>query len=95
MRMNSDLNAITIIETKRESLFAVKNEFERSATKELIGEWLIKSNAFRKVLNDLIADKKMENVKTEENIIGTIRFLEKLLEITTEDILSARVERSH
>ncbi|MDR7236443.1 hypothetical protein J2Y02_001052 [Neobacillus drentensis] len=58
-------------------------------------EWLIKSNAFRKVLNDLIADKKMENVKTEENIIGTIRFLEKLLEITTEDILSARVERSH
>lgn len=51
--------------------------------------------AFRKVLNDLIADMKMENVKTEENIIGTIRFLEKLLEITTEDILSARVERSH
>ncbi len=40
----------------------------------------------------MIADKKMENVKTEENIIGTIRFLEKLLEITTEDI-SARVER--
>lgn len=73
----------------------MKNEFERSATKELIGEWLIKINAFRKVLNDLIADKKMENVKTEENIIGTIRFLEKLLEITTEDILSARVEGSH
>ena len=95
MRMNSDLNAITIIETNRESLFAVKNEFERSATKELIGEWLIKSNAFRKVLTDLIDNKKMENVKTEENIIGTIRFLEKLLEITTEDILSARVERSH
>lgn len=95
IRMNSDLNAITIIETKRESLFGVKNEFERSATMELIGEWLIKSNAFRKVLNDLIADKKMENVKTEENIIGTIRFLEKLLEISTEDILSARVESSH
>ena len=80
------------------SLFAVKNEFERSATKELIGEWLIKSSAFRKVLSDLIDDKKMENVTTEENIIGTIgtiRFLKKLLEITTEDILSARVETSH
>ena len=57
-----------------------------------------KKQAFRKVLNDLIDDKKMENVKTEENIkgtIGTIRFLEKLLEIKTEDILSANVERSH
>lgn len=93
--MNSDLNAITIIETERESLFAVKNEFERFATKELIGEWLIKSNAFRKVLNDLIDNKKMENYKTEENKLGTIKFLEKLLEISTEDILSARVERPH
>ena len=50
IRMNSDLNSITIIETKTESLFAVKNEFERAATKELIGEWLIKSRLSEKFL---------------------------------------------
>lgn len=96
IRMNSDFSSITLRETKTESLFAVKNEFERDATKELVGEWLIKTNAFTQVINDLIDQKKMENVQTEEHIqivLGTIRFLEKLLKIKTEDILNANVER--
>ncbi|WP_424475461.1 hypothetical protein [Oceanobacillus kimchii] len=40
----------------------------------------------------------MENVQNEgdtRKVLGTIRFLEILLEIKTEDILSADVERDH
>jgi len=40
----------------------------------------------------------MENVQTEEDIqivLGTTRFLEKLLKIKTEEILSAVVERDN
>lgn len=96
IRMDSDLSSVTLVETKTESLFAVKNEGERDTTKELVGEWLIKTDAFKHVINELIVQKKMENVQTEGDIqvvLGTIRFLEKLLEIKTEDILSTNVER--
>ncbi|MFD1850074.1 hypothetical protein ACFSC5_08530 [Oceanobacillus bengalensis] len=65
---------------------------------ELVGEWLIKTNAFKEVINELIQKKKMENVQTEEDIqivLGTTRFLEKLLKIKTEEILSAVVERDN
>ncbi|CAH0346676.1 hypothetical protein [Bacillus sp. CECT 9360] len=98
IRMNSDFSSITLKETKTESLFAIKNEFERIATKELVGEWLIKTTAFKQVIDGLILQKKMENVQTDEDIqkvLGTIRFLEKLLEIKTEDVLSAVVERDN
>lgn len=96
IRMDSDFSSVTLVETKTESLFAVKNEGERDTTKELVGEWLIKTHAFKQVINELIVQKRMENVQTEEDIqvvLGTIRFLEKLLEIKTEDILSTNVER--
>ncbi|MFF2592529.1 hypothetical protein ACFVSZ_04135 [Priestia megaterium] len=79
-----------------ESLFAVKNAGEKDATKELIGEWLIKTQAFKQVINELIVQKRMEDVQTEGDIqvvLGTIRFLEKLLEIEAEDIVRAIVKR--
>ncbi|WP_269758452.1 hypothetical protein [Thalassobacillus sp. C254] len=98
IRMNSEFSSITLRETKTKSLFAVKNEYERDATMELVGEWLIKTNAFKEVINELIQKKKMENVQTEEDIqivLGTTRFLEKLLKIKTEEILSAVVERDN
>ncbi|MCM3596061.1 hypothetical protein M4D55_09730 [Metabacillus idriensis] len=96
IRMDSDFSSLTLIETETESLFAVKNEVERDTTKELVGEWLIKTHAFKQVINELIVQKKMENVQTEGDIhavLGTLRFLEKLLEIKTEDILNTNVER--
>ncbi|WP_417899859.1 hypothetical protein ABN702_06140 [Bacillus haimaensis] len=96
IRMDSDFSSVTLVETKMESLFAVKNEAERDTTKELVGEWLLKTDAFRQVINELIDQKKIENVQTEGDIqvvLGTIRFLEKLLEIKTEDILNTNVER--
>ncbi|MFF2498901.1 hypothetical protein [Peribacillus sp. NPDC058075] len=95
IRMDSDFGSVTLVETKTESLFAVKNAGEKDATKNLVGEWLIKTQAFKQVINELIVQKKMEDVQTEGDIqavIGTIRFLEKLLEIEVEDIVSTIVE---
>ncbi|RFU63119.1 hypothetical protein [Peribacillus glennii] len=98
IRMNEDFNSITLRETDTESLFAVKTEHERDSTKLLVGEWLLKTNAFNQVINELIQQKKKENVQNEgdtRKVLGTIRFLERLLEIKTEEILSAKVEREH
>ncbi len=98
IQMSEDFNSITLRETDTESLFAVKTEHERDSTKLLVGEWLIKTNAFKQVISELIQQKKMENVQNEgdtRKVLGTIRFLEILLEIKTEDILSADVERDH
>ncbi|WP_144529288.1 hypothetical protein [Peribacillus simplex] len=95
IRMDSDFGSVTLVETKTESLFAVKNGGEKDATKNLVGEWLIKTQAFKQVINELIVQKKMEDVQTEGDIqavLGTIRFLEKLLEIEAEDIVSTIVE---
>lgn len=93
--MDSDFGSVTLVETKTESLFAVKNAGEKDATKNLVGEWLIKTQAFKQVINELIVQKKMEDVQTEGDIqavLGTKRFLEKLLEIEAEDIVSTIVE---
>ncbi|MBK5446883.1 hypothetical protein JFV29_11375 [Peribacillus sp. TH16] len=95
IRMDSDFGSVTLVETKTESLFAVKNTGEKDATKKLVGEWLIKTRAFKQVINELIVQKKMEDVQTEGDIqavLGTIRFLEKLLEIEAEDIVRTIVE---
>ncbi|KAF0822013.1 hypothetical protein ACOSZF_15025 [Cytobacillus firmus] len=96
IRMNLNMDSITLSETKTESLFAVKDKCEREATKELVGEWLIQTNAFRQAIQKLIDEKKVENVQTEEDIkkvLGTIRFLERILEIKPEDVLSAKFDR--
>ncbi|MCP1191471.1 hypothetical protein NKR17_20835 [Priestia flexa] len=95
LRMSDDFNSITLKETDTESLFAVKTEHERDSTKLLIGQWLIKTNAFKEVICQLIQQKKIQNVQNEGDIqkaLGTITFLEKLLELKIEDILTADVE---
>ncbi|MGG0792251.1 hypothetical protein [Peribacillus simplex] len=95
IRMDSDFGYVTLVETKTESLFAVKNAVEIDATKKLVGEWLINTQAFKQVINELIVQKKMEDVQTDGDIqavLETIRFLEKLLEIEAEDIVRTIVE---
>ena len=94
--MNSDFSMITLKETETESLFAVKNEDERAATKKLLGEWFVKTKGYQESINKYIEKVKQENVYTDEDIqhkIKTINFLEKLLELTTEDIELAPVEK--
>jgi len=94
--MDHDLSVITLKETEMESLFAVKREDEREATKKLIGEWFIKTNSYKEIVNKFINQIKKENVYTDEDIqyrLKTIKCLEKLLELTTEDIELAPIEK--
>ena len=94
--MNHDFSLITLKETKTESLFAVKSENERAATKKLLGEWFIQTKGYQASLNKCITKVKREDVCTTADIqykTDTIKFLEKLLELTTEDIEQAHVEK--
>ncbi|MFB9758197.1 hypothetical protein [Ectobacillus funiculus] len=98
IRMNHDFSSITLTETETESLFAVKSEEEREATKELLGEWFIKTNSYKESINECIKKVKKGNIYTSEDVqhkkIETIKFLGKLLELPTEDIELASAEKS-
>ncbi|WP_342048528.1 hypothetical protein [Bacillus sp. OTU530] len=94
--MNHDFSLITLKETEMKSLFAVKSENERASTKKLLGEWFIKTSSYKESINERIKKVRKEDVCTTEDIqykIETIKFLEKLLELTTENIESAPVEK--
>lgn len=89
-------NIITLEEPDIESLFAVKNKSEREATKDLIGEWLIKTNAFKYAINDEIEDQKKKDIQSDEDIkqiTGMIDFLERVIQIKTEDIRNAPLKQ--
>ncbi|MCK1993123.1 hypothetical protein GW626_04440 [Peribacillus muralis] len=95
-RMSDDYNLIMLIEPETESLFAVKNEIERQATKELIANWLTKTEAFKQVVNEMIEKQKGREVQTEqdiEEVLGIIKFLEKLPLVKPEDIEQASIEK--
>lgn len=95
--MSRDFSLIILKETETESLFAVKSEDEREATKSLLGEWFVKTDSYKESINEYIRRVKKENVYTEEDIqhkVETIQFLGKLLELTTEDIKRASIEKS-
>ncbi|MEH7381096.1 hypothetical protein V7138_11550 [Bacillus sp. JJ1533] len=90
------MNTISLLEPEIQNIFSIKDVNERAATKRLIGEWLINTNAFRSSIKNLINEKKSENVVTEADIretLRTIELLEKTLELETEDILKADVKR--
>lgn len=99
IRLNKYNSSITLIESETESIFAVKNKFEREATKDLIGTWLIKTNTFYQAITQQVQNlKKEQNIQTEEDIkklCDTIKSLEKLLQIKTEDIQNASIEQRY
>jgi len=93
--MNNDFTRITLKEPETESLFAVKSQDERQATQTLLGEWFIKTNAYKESIKEVIKEVKKENVYTEKDIqhtVETVKFLEKLLELTSSDIQNAPLE---
>ncbi|PGT77402.1 hypothetical protein [Priestia megaterium] len=96
--MNNDFNRIILQEPETESLFAVKSQTERQATQNLLGEWFIKTSAYKESIKEVIKEVKKENVYTEEDIqhtVETVRFLEKLLKLTSSDIQNAPLEMSN
>ena len=94
--MSPDFSSTKLKETEIESLFAVKSNEEREATRKLLGEWFIKTNTYKESINNLINKIKTGNICTEEDIqskIQAIKFLERLLELTAKDIENASIEK--
>ncbi|MDP9579776.1 hypothetical protein [Priestia megaterium] len=93
--MNKNLNLITLRETEMKSLFAIKNEVERKATKQLLGDWFISTNAYKKAIFQYIEVDIQKNIQVENNECTkkALKFLEKLLELETTDIKKALVEK--
>ncbi|KWU54142.1 MULTISPECIES: hypothetical protein [Priestia] len=93
--MNHDFSSLMLSETETESLFAVKSEEEREATKTLLAEWFIKTKAYKEVINECIHQIKTENIRTEEDIedrVDAIQFLEKLKVLTAKEVENASIE---
>ncbi|MDM8151071.1 hypothetical protein [Priestia megaterium] len=94
--MNQDFNSLTLKETEIKSLFSVKDAEERESTKHLLGEWFIRTHAYKKSIIEFIQKIKEKNVTTEEDIEhvkSTITFLEKLSMIKEEDVKHAPIEK--
>lgn len=97
IRIHPEMNTIALLEPEIQNIFSIKDVNERVATKKLIGEWLINTNAFKSSIKNLIEEKRSENVLTEKDIretLRTIELLEKTLELKTEDILKAEVKKA-
>ncbi|MFS0820882.1 hypothetical protein [Bacillus sp. 1P02SD] len=97
IRIHPEMNTIALLEPEIQNIFSIKDVNERVATKKLIGEWLINTNAFKSSIKNLIKEKNTENVVTEKDIretLRTIELLEKTLELKTEDILKAEVKKA-
>ncbi|WP_338452306.1 hypothetical protein R4Z09_10720 [Niallia oryzisoli] len=97
LRIDLEKNSVFLLEPDTQSLFAIKDEEEREATQELIGEWLINTLMFKHSIREIINQKKAENITSEVEIrpiLRTIELLEKTLELSTEDILKATVEKA-
>ncbi|WP_249871536.1 hypothetical protein [Oceanobacillus saliphilus] len=82
--MSTDFQTITIKETVTENLFALKNDEEREATRELLGEWLIKTQSFKNAITELI---------NQQDLSETERFLKNLLYLNSDDIKNAFIEQ--
>ncbi|MEH7224046.1 hypothetical protein V7112_09565 [Bacillus sp. JJ1566] len=97
IRIHPEKNTITLLEPEIQNIFSIKDVNERVATKKLIGEWLINTNAFKSSIKTLIKEMKSKNVVTEKDIretVRTIELLEKTLDLKTEDILRAEVKKA-
>ncbi|WP_019391005.1 hypothetical protein [Priestia filamentosa] len=89
--MDENLSSITLKEPEMESLFAIKNEEEREATKQLLGEWFIKTTGYKAAINQTLTEFEQNNsdMKENEGTKKTIQFLKRLLALKTADIVNA------
>lgn len=88
IRMDLNTKKIVLFETTMQSLFAVKTEEEREATKKLIGEWLINTQAFKTAIQQKLKELKASG---HHNTIGAINFLKHLIDLNTQDIKDAEI----
>ncbi|MFP3669864.1 hypothetical protein SB717_32650 [Priestia sp. SIMBA_032] len=96
IQMNPDFTSITLKETETESLFSVKSEEEREATKALIGEWFIQTNSYKQSIQESIERIRKEEISTEEDINKKLKaknFLKKVSYLTSSDIQNAPIKK--
>ncbi|MGE6833507.1 hypothetical protein ACQKGA_27525 [Priestia megaterium] len=93
--MSENFSSIMLKESEMQSLFGVKNEKERKATKQLLSEWLIKTSAYKEAIIQFLNEHEEHNTKVEENQYTKklTTFLKKLLELKTMDIEQALIQR--
>ncbi|WP_282022792.1 hypothetical protein [Priestia flexa] len=90
--MSENFQSIKLEEPEMQSLFGVKNEEEFKATKHLLSDWLIKTNAYREAILQSLNEHKEHGTKEgNEDIKKTITFLKELLELKTIDIEQAPI----
>ncbi|WP_010284809.1 hypothetical protein [Bacillus timonensis] len=97
IRIHTKMNTISLLEPEVQSIFSIKDVNERVATKKLIGEWLINTNAFKSSIKSIMKEVKAKKIVTENDIretIHTIELLEKTLELKSEDILKAEIKKA-
>ncbi|MFS0780280.1 hypothetical protein [Bacillus sp. 1P06AnD] len=80
-----DMSHIEILEPVTESLFAVKNKAERTATKHLISNWIMQSNAFKQNIKEYMNECEQQTEGQSE----LIKIFEKLLEMNADEIENA------
>jgi hypothetical protein len=93
IQMSEDHQVISLKEPDTESLFALKNDGEREATKELVGEWLFKTNAFKQAVSSLMNKLQVDHAGSTEDNRETIKFLEDLRMIDPVMITQASFNR--
>ncbi|QGS67897.1 hypothetical protein CV093_01590 [Oceanobacillus sp. 143] len=78
--MSTDFKTVKIKESDKGNLFGLKDNGEKEATRELLGDWLIKTSSFKNAVTEII--NKQEYRKPSE----TEHFLKNLLYLNSGDI---------
>lgn len=91
--MSENFQSMKLKEPEMQSLFGVKNEEEFKATKHLLSDWLIKTNAYREAILQFLTKYEKDNskVETNEENENITTFLKKLLELKTIDVEQAPI----
>lgn len=86
--MCEDSQTVKIKETEMGNLFALKDSGEREATKEMVAEWLFKTESFKKAIIKWRQERHTVQPKEEQ-------FLDNLLYLSTENFKNAFIEAAN
>ena len=84
--MSTDFQTIKIKETDKGNLFGLKDDEEKEATRELLGDWLIKTSSFKNAITEIINRQEYQESSETEH------FLNNLLYLNSNDIKNALIE---
>ncbi|RDW16081.1 hypothetical protein CWR48_18015 [Oceanobacillus arenosus] len=86
--MSPDFQSVKIKETEKKNIFALKNDKEKEATRELVGEWLIKTDSYKHAIMERIN----QQADMKNDLSNTDYFLKNLLYLDSNDIKDALIE---